>query len=138
MHDLTLKRVEIGEAGAFGVLQWMGETFAVTIERTYTGARGAQEVKIPAGVYKCVRSRFNKAKQPYDTWKIVGGVVTPDREIKFHIGNWEADFEGCVGIGESFALLKGHQAIADSAKGFKEFMARTSGRDEIALAVINT
>lgn len=134
---LTMKRVEIDAPGAFGVLQWMGMTFCNTLERTYPGPYNSHVTKIPPGVYKCVRSRFNKAKTPYDTWKIVGGVITPDREIKFHIGNVEDDSDGCILVGEEFGRLSGARAVLASGRAFREFMTLTADFDELDFAVLN-
>lgn len=134
---LTLKRVEYGEAGCFGVLQWFGITFCVTLERSYAGPYLSHVTKIPPGVYKCVRDRFNKAREPYDTWKIVGGVITPDREIKFHIGNTEDDSEGCILVGEEFGRLSGARAVLASGRAFREFMTLTADFDELDFAVLN-
>lgn len=138
MHEvLTMKRVEYGEAGCFGVLQFYRITFCVTLERTYNGPHLSHVTKIPPGMYKCVRSRFNRAKDPYETWKVVGGIITPDREIKFHKGNVEEDSDGCILVGEEFGRLNGRQAILSSGRAFGELMTLTRDFDQLDFAVIN-
>jgi hypothetical protein len=134
---MTIKRVEIAAGSAWSVVQWYGESFAVALERAYPGQRGAWTTKITPGVYECVRSRFNKAKEPYDTWKIVGGLITPQREIKFHRGNWPEDSEGCPLVGEAFDYLTGRRAILSSGAAFSQLMKYTEGLDRFQLAVLN-
>lgn len=135
--ELVLKRVEFSDEGAFGVLQWGRRSFALTIERTYPGPYNSNVVKIPPGLYKLERSTYNKPARPYPTWKIVGGIITPDREIKFHKANWETDVDGCIGVAESFEVLNGRPAVANSAGGFRELMSLTTGLSSVDFVVIN-
>ena len=133
---LTIKRVEISEVGAFGVALWQGAAFCVTLERTYPiGKLSAFAPKVPPGVYTCRRNRYNAGG--YDTWRIEGGMITPDREIKIHKGNWPENSSGCVLVGEQFDWLSGRRAILSSDKAFKELMILTADHDEFQLAVIN-
>lgn len=134
---LVMKRVEFGPAGIVGVLQWYGITFCFTLEHSYAGPHSSHVPKIPPGVYKCVRSRYNRPKVPYDTWKIVGGIITPDREIKFHKGNVEEDSDGCPLVGEECGRFNGRQAVLASGRAFGELMTLTRDFDELDFAVIN-
>lgn len=116
MPLLTVKRVAKLQEGCFGVLLYLGVPFAVTLERTFDDG----EPIIPAGVYTCVARRYNKGG--YETFEITG--VAGHSLLLFHKANWERDLQGCVGIGESFAVLGGELAIAQSGDGFGEFMRK--------------
>ena len=111
---IVIKRVAILEEGAFGVMLMLGTPFAVTLERTFDDGQPV----IPAGRYVCKPRRYNRGG--YQTYEITG--VEGHSLLLFHKANWETDLEGCVGIGESFETLDGRIGIAQSSKGFIEFM----------------
>ena len=112
---VKVKRVALLEEGCFGVILHLGVPFAVTLERTF-----GLDTVIPAGVYDCVARRYNRGG--YETFEITG--VIGHSLLLFHKGNWETDLQGCVAIGESFAVLDGRLAIAQSGDGFAEFMRK--------------
>jgi hypothetical protein len=112
---ITVRRVALLDEGCFGVLMYLGVPFAVTLERTF-----GQDTIIPAGTYNCVARRYNRGG--YQTFEITG--VAGHSLLLFHKANWETDLQGCVGIGESFAVLDGKLAIAQSGEGFNEFMRK--------------
>lgn len=127
---LELVRVAISpEYGAFGVLKYMGVPFAVTLEKTYERP-GEPVLKIPPGRYRCTR-----------TWFIHGGYWTyeihvPGHErILFHIGNVQADVDGCVAVGEEFEPINGKPGIKFSGRGFAEFMRLTANAQEFEIEV---
>lgn len=137
-HHLTLTRVRIIDAGAFGMLDWFGIPFCVTLERTYSdGPRGTLRVKIPPGEYKCVRRMYHKPKVPYPTWHIIGGEVTAERLILFHKANLEGDLDGCVGVGESLSPFRDSYGILQSGEAHKELMTLSEGYEELDLLVRN-
>ena len=111
---IVVKRVAILEDGAFGVMLFLGTPFAVTLERTFDDGLPV----IPAGRYVCKPRRYNRGG--YQTFEITG--VDGHSLLLFHKANWETDLEGCVGIGESFEVLNGRLGIAQSSKGFSDFM----------------
>ena len=113
---IVIKRVAILEEGAFGVMLFLGTPFSVTLERTFDDGRPV----IPAGRYVCKPRRYNRGG--YQTYEITG--VEGHSLLLFHKANWETDLEGCVGIGESFETLDGRLGIAQSSKGFIEFMEK--------------
>lgn len=133
--SLTLKRVEFGDAGVFGVLQWHGRTFCLTLEHSYRGQGNSHVPKIPPGEYECMRTHYHRGD--YETWQIIGGVITPERRILIHKGNLEEHSEGCVLLGEEYGWLKERQALLSSGRAFQEFMTLTSEFDRLKLAVIN-
>ena len=141
----VLRRVAVRENGAYGVLLDCNHTdpitgddlpFAVTMERTYAPVPMARRlehyVKIQPGVYTCRRGRYNRGGYPtYD-------IEVPGREhIKFHMGNWETDLDGCPAIGESYEIIDNREAIAGSRGGFNEFMQRAGNVPGFKLRVID-
>jgi hypothetical protein len=131
---LELVRVCIAPEGAFGVLLVAGLPIGpVTLERTYplaeSAPRGPQFLKIPAGRYRCKRTRFVHGN--YDTYEVTG-VVGHDR-LLFHIGNEESDVDGCIGVGQRFSRF----AIRESRLGFAQFMQIMGGRQSFELLVRN-
>lgn len=122
----SLKTVSILPDGAFGVLLHDRVPFAVTLERTYDDGT----IKIPPGVHKCQRSRYNKGN--YDTFEIE---IEGRSRILFHKGNTELHSEGCILVAESFAMFGGKPGIAMSGEGFSEFMRRVDNIDTFMLTV---
>ncbi len=124
--------------GQFGALLCRGVPFAVTIERTYE-ILGTLITKIPAGIYRCVRTTFYHGKpEPYVTFEIV---VEGHARTLFHRGNVASDVDGCVAVANSYDDITGprgtEHGIAASAKGFAELMALAAGRTEVYLEVID-
>jgi hypothetical protein len=116
-------------AGQFGVLSQDELPFAVTLERAYQ-CDGEHVTKIPPGTYRCTRTTFYRGG--YETYEVH---VPGHSRVLFHLGNWSADSDGCILVGESYAVLKGMDAIADSRAGFAELMEKAAGRSEFELEV---
>lgn len=123
----TLKTVSILPDGCFGVLLHNEVPFAVTLERTYDEGK---QIKIPAGIHRCRRSRYNRGN--YDTFEIE---IEGHSRILFHRGNTELHSEGCILVAESFAMFGDKPGIALSGEGFKEFMDRAGSVDSFMLTV---
>lgn len=123
----SLKTVSILKDGCFGVLLHNEVPFAVTLERTYDTGK---QIKIPAGIHRCHRSRYNKGN--YDTFEIE---IEGHSRILFHRGNTELHSEGCILVAESFAMFGGKPGIALSGEGFGEFMKRAGSVDSFMLTV---
>ena len=106
------------------------------LERTYPlpdAPAGAQFLKIPVGLHRCVRSYFNGGG--YETYEVL--VLGHDR-LLFHVANVEQrilDLDGCIGVGRRFGLLNGQSAILDSRLGFNDFMAWAGARESFSLLV---
>ena len=134
--DLELVRVSIAPEGAFSVLLQDGVPLGpVALERSYPVAssmpRGPQFLKIPAGRYRCKRTRFFHGG--YETFEITG-VVGHDR-LLFHILNVETQSEGCVGVGQRFGRVRSAPGILNSTLGFAEFMDAMGRRETFELLV---
>ena len=129
--DLELVRVSIAPEGAFSVLLQDGVPLGpVALERTYPVAssmpRGPQFLKIPAGRYRCKRTRFLRGG--YETFEITG--VVGHSRLLFHAGNVEDDSEGCVLVGQRFGRVGSNPGVLSSRMGFAEFM-QSMGRREV-------
>lgn len=112
--DLKLLRSVKHDKGAFGVLVGRnGLPFGVSLERTFENA----EPVIPAGIYLCRKSRFERGG--YDTFEITG--VAGHSRLLFHKGNKETDSLGCVLVAEKFEYLDGEPVVLESQHGFDEF-----------------
>lgn len=115
---ITVKRVAKLDEGVFGAILHLGVPFAVTLERSFAG----NQPLIPPGIYDCMATRYNRGGYP--TFEIVG--IVGHSRLLFHKANWETELEGCVAIGEGFAVLDGRLAISQSGQGFGEFMQKVS------------
>lgn len=133
---LLLQRTLVIPEGAWGMLVWQGRPLTLTLERTYDeGPRGTQMVKIPPGDYTLRRSWYNRGG--YNTWQIVGGIVTPERRILIHKGNWEEHSEGCVLVGMGLLSTGPRPGIGYSAEAHQRLMTATAGADTLRLTVIH-
>lgn len=121
---IAIKRIAKLEDGVFGVICHAGIPFAVSLERSFANL----EPVIPVGTYECRPRHYNRGGYP--TFEITG--VAGHSLLLFHKANWETDLEGCVGVAESFAVLNGRPAIAQSGAGFSEFMVRVGGMPTFA------
>ena len=124
---ITIKRVARLGDGCFGVILHLGVPFAVTLERTFEDGNPI----IPAGTYLCLPRPYHKGG--YDTFEITG--VEGHSLLLFHKANWETDLQGCVGIGESYAVLQDRLAIGQSGAGFAEFWHKVKGLTQFEVTV---
>lgn len=132
---MRLKRVEENQHGTFGVLsredggQYI--PFAVTLELPWLNNQQEKSC-IPPGLYKCRRTdspRFG------NTFEITG--VKDRTKVLFHRGNWIKDLRGCVAVAEQYEVLDGKPAVAQSGKGFEEFLNHASAFQEFDLELID-
>jgi len=109
----------------------------VSLERTYplaeSAPRGPQFVKIPAGDYRCQKTRYHKGG--YDTFEVKD--VQGHSRLLFHLGNLEDDSEGCVLLGQRFGMVRGRPGVLQSGLAFAEFMANMGFRESFSLGVRN-
>jgi len=131
--EFEVVRVAVREPGAFGVLLHQGIPFATTLERTYPLPGGEQHVKIPEGLWTCVRTRYLRGG--YSTYEVAK--VPGHSRLLFHKGNVEQDSEGCVLVGSGYGVLLSQPAVVQSAAGFAEFMRRAAGIEHFVLRVRN-
>lgn len=127
-----LRRVE--DTAAWGMLVYKptGVPICCTLERSYLEHDDFYAPKIPEGRWHCSKSKYFKGN--YDTYEI----HIPDHSrILFHKGNWPEDSDGCVLLGESFAVLNGKEALSDSKGAFDEFMSKCAGNDHFFVDFIS-
>lgn len=63
---------------------------------------------IPAGIYKCVKDNTGK----FQFYKVLN---VPNRSnIEIHQGNYESDTEGCILVGESWAIMNNKLSVTKS------------------------
>lgn len=122
----ALKTVAVREDGCFSALLADGRPFAVTCERTFD----ERKTVIGNGIFRCIKTVFERGGYP--TFEIV---VPGHSRVLFHRGNVETDSLGCVLVAESFAVIGGQTAVADSKGGFDEFWGLAKGFDEFDLLV---
>lgn len=119
---LHIKTAAIRPHGTYSTLLWDDEPFAVSVE--------VSPPVLVDGIYRCHRDHYFKGG--YATFEIE--VPGHDR-VLFHRGNFGNQSKACVIIAESFSVLDGKVAIADSAHGFEEFMKLTAGLETFDVLV---
>jgi hypothetical protein len=133
--DFTLKRSKPEADGVFGVLlDSSGKQIAVTLEHAFLMLDGVYEPKVAAGVYTCERHAPNRL--PYTTFELQNVpdfLDKPVTGILIHIGNYNADSDGCLMLGSE----RNGDMIMDSKVTFNNFMALTSSIDSFTLTVID-
>jgi Family of unknown function (DUF5675) len=131
MSGLSVKHVSIIDPGAFGVMMWNDVPFAVTLERTYLEGT-TQVTKIPSGIYLCKKDFYHKGG--YATFEIQ---VRGHDRILFHKANKEIQLDGCIAVGEEFAIVDGVPGIlhCGNGGGFDEFWNKMKMFDSFDLAI---
>ena len=138
---LTIKRVALTPVAAYGVLLGPdGVPFSLTLERPWVNNQSGISCIPAARGYKARRCRrsadYNYSDSPKfgDTFQVID---VPGRQyILFHKGNLASDSHGCILIGEKFDMVNGVPGVTESAQGFGQFLALTSGCDEFDLDIL--
>lgn len=127
---LIRKKENFLAAGIFGELRGQyGNLFAVTLEHAYVQADGTYLPKVPPGVYRC--ERYASPHFGYDVFRLIG---VPDHDyIEIHVGNFNANSEGCILIGDNRVAL----TISGSRDAFDRFMKTQTNINEFQLSVEN-
>ena len=131
VKQLTLRRVETGTQGTFGVLTTGGLPFALTLEREWLGNKTSVSC-IPEGEYLCKRVKSPRFRNTFEVTDVEGRT-----HILFHKGNLDDDSHGCILLGEKFGMLNANAGILESKQGFNEFMLLLEEEDEFSLNIIN-
>lgn len=122
-------RVHTSDEGTYGTIrQRSNRPFALTMELPDRGNQHDVSC-IPTGTYRCRRTTSPK----HPSWGLVWEVLdVPDRtKIYLHPANLQSQILGCIAVGEEYDTI----GIADSRKGFDEFMALTKAYDELELCI---
>jgi hypothetical protein len=130
--NLTLVRDTFTDKGIFGILT--GDGFScVTLEHAYPMPlehSQAFEPKLQDGSYTCVRGIHRLSNLiDFETFEITG--VLGHSDILFHKGNYNADSEGCVLLGEKVIS----DSITNSLVTFNKFLDFQQGCDTFQLVV---
>lgn len=109
---------------------------AQTLEHSYLQPDGRYDAKISPGFYVCRRGphRLHNMTQDFETFEITG--VVGHTNILFHWGNYNADSEGCVLVGTSYAVTPQGVAMITASRGaFARLMDHANGLNEFTLTV---
>lgn len=122
----TLTHTEFTEDGIFGELtDSAGKLYLVTLEHSYDNLP-----KLYDGTFTCVKGVHRLHDNiPFEAYEITG--VNGHTGILFHIGNYNADSDGCVLLG----IDKGDKMITHSAIAFSKFMGLLEGQQTFTLIV---
>lgn len=128
--QLRLRRIEFREDGVFSELYLPnGKILAHTLEHSYD-----LKPKLYDDTFNCVRGAHKLHNNvPFQTFEITG--VSGHTGVLFHVGNWNADSDGCVLVGSGIAQSSKGQMITGSMTTFTEFMALLQGLDSFDLLV---
>ena len=130
--NLSLVRVSAQEFGTFGVLRTEANVpFAVTLELPWKHNE-AWVSCIPPGHYVCQRVHSPTFGETFEVTGVQGRA-----NILFHAGNTVDDTAGCILIAESFGGTDLAPIIADSKRGYGEFMAKQTGVDTFELEILD-
>jgi hypothetical protein len=132
-----LSRTDYRADGIFGELYDDSEEFCVTLEHAYVQPDGSYEPKLPNGTYTCVRGthtleHWNKG-QPFEAFEVTG--VPGHTGILFHVGNKNADSDGCILIAQKLIQTAPFWIIQSSLVMFEKFMTEMEGINEFELVV---
>lgn len=109
MEKFKVKRVIIANTAILGkFLDNADRLLAVSLENPHR--KVSKDAAIPCGNYQCEKDDTGK----FQFYKVLN--VPGRSNIEIHQGNFEADTEGCILLGESWAIMKGQLAITNSVK----------------------
>lgn len=128
--DCLVKRIHSNDEGTFGVLILNDEPIALTAERPWL--YNARSIScIPKGKYICKRIKSPSHGGCFEITNVPGRT-----HILIHGGNFPLkDSEGCILVGEQFERINGVMAVAQSKKGYGEFMDKQKGVNEFTLEI---
>ena len=128
---MILRRIAQNGLYTFGVLIDQGAPFAVTLELSWNDNQTDISC-IPSGFYVCKRVQSPKFGNTFEIMNVINR-----KNILFHWGNKVKDTQGCVLVGEEFAVMDGERAIASSVRGFSEFMQINKDKNEFDLFILD-
>lgn len=131
---MNLSRNAFIEAGIFGILtDDQGNTYA-TLEHAYLQPDGSYAPKTPANSYICQKGMHTLEHHPvpFEAFEITN--VPGHTDILIHIGNYNADSEGCVLIGEK----RIDDMIVNSKIAFNDFMESNKNVNSFQLTISNS
>jgi len=128
MHSATIIRYYAKDATP-GIFLWNDNAIAATLELPWKENKTKISC-IPEGLYRCerVRNRITTGGTQINSTYLISEVKGRSG-ILFHVGNSVKDSNGCVLIGNNYAIVEGRQMILNSRVGFFEWL-KTIGQIE--------
>jgi len=132
---LKLARFDRLEEGTFGKLIFPDGWWCYTVERPWLDNKPMVSC-IPDGVYS-LGLRYSPTVRRITRDRYMEGWEVQDVEgrtyIMIHPGNWPTDLQGCIGVGEQYMELQGHdgklhKAVTNSQTTFDEVMKRLNAQ----------
>ncbi len=139
---IYLNRKEFSSEGIFGeLIDENGKLLAVTLEHAFLQLDGTYLPKIAAGVYTCLLGHSHHLDHmppgavftAYEFLNLPNFMGKPVNGCLFHIGNKNADSDGCVLLG---AVVR-NEWIYSSGEAFAAFMLSQNGLANIQITVTN-
>ena len=128
-----LRRNTFEKDGIFGeLLDEKYNHICMTLEHAYLQPDGTYEPKLPDGEWKAVYEFSQKFGRKLWELKDVPGHT----EIKFHVGNYNADSDGCILLGQFIGHRQdGGRMITNSKETLERFHAIAKDQPEITVEV---
>lgn len=133
-----LRRHTFGKDGIFGeLLDERYNLVCVTLEHAYLQPDGTYEPKLKHGRYNCVYEWSPKFGRKLWEFKGVPDFMgKPVTEVKFHILNFNAESDGCVGLGDQIGHRQnGDRMICNSKVALERFHLLVKGEESIEVEV---
>jgi hypothetical protein len=135
LMDIRLIRRDWSEEGIFGELvDTSGNLICYTLEHAFPQDGGKYEPKLPSGSYVCLigTHRLDHNPAPFQAYEVTG--VPGHTGILFHVGNYNADSDGCILLGT--AIAGRDQSLTESRVAFSKFMTLQNGLNTFNLTVV--
>lgn len=123
-----------------GVFSTLTDEHGAVLAKTLEHAYGDNfEPKLQPGSYGCKRGahRLHGMTSDFETFEVEG--VKGHKGILFHVGNYNADSDGCILLGEKVQNASVHAnttlMITNSKAAFASFMSKVAGSDSFVLIV---
>lgn len=138
MSDIIeLTRFAYSPDGTFGRLVLPNGWGCFTVEKPWNNNE-IRKSCIPDGSYQlkmrrsAVVERTSKGKYK-EGWEVTN---VPNRTyIMIHVANWSQDVVGCIGVGDSYTVLAGSNAVGNSGNTFDTLMKQLSENTEWDLLI---
>lgn len=133
--DMILKNTDFTESGIFGTLSSAnGSLICMTLQHAYEQSDGTYAPKLPNGNYLCLKGthKLDHNPAPFQAFEVLN---VPDHTgILFHIGNYNADSDGCILLGTQIAGRD--QSLTESRLAFSKFMTIQNDVNTFKLTVV--
>lgn len=131
---IIIERFAYSPDGTFGKVKLPNISTGLdlfTVERPWLD--NARNIScIPEGLYKLNKSLSPTVSRITDSKYSYGYEIAnvPNRShILIHPGNWPSDFQGCIGVGDSYAVLNNKNGVTNSRKSFVQLVNLLDSRD---------